>query len=240
MKKSIIFVAVISSLVVGFTAKDGLTTLGLKFAAPTINGRGNVSQPEVGEIVYDSSDAIFYGRSQTAGWVPLGGAPSIIPPGTILPYGGTIAPAGFVLCAGQTLAVADYPDLYAVIGTSFGSTTLGVDFRVPDFRGRFLRGVDNGAGNDPDRATRKRMAPNGNDGDQIGSVQGHAFQTHRHTSELYSDSSTAGTSALGARTSILYNAAWPTSYASATGTTAEPSSSETRPVNANVNYIIKL
>ena len=43
------------------------------------------------------------------------------------------------ICNGQSLSIADYPDLYAVIGTTFGHT-LSTHFNIPDYRNKFPRG----------------------------------------------------------------------------------------------------
>lgn len=63
------------------------------------------------------------------------------PVGTINAYGGTTAPEGWLLCEGQALSRTDYADLFAVIGTSFGSGDGSTTFNVPDLRGEFLRGA---------------------------------------------------------------------------------------------------
>lgn len=69
-----------------------------------------------------------------------------IPIGTILPYAGTNAPYGFLLCDGSEVERTKYPDLYDIIGTVYnGSSVLaGVGtYRLPDMRGRFPLGKDN-------------------------------------------------------------------------------------------------
>jgi len=75
----------------------------------------------------------------------------IIPAGTIMPYAGSTAPAGWVFAAGQEYnTTGTYAKLYAAIGTTYctndhgagGTCTTGV-FRVPDMRGRFVGGKDN-------------------------------------------------------------------------------------------------
>ena len=63
------------------------------------------------------------------------------PIGSILPFGGTIAPNGFFLCQGQALSRTDYKELFGVIGTSFGSGDGSTTFNLPDLRGEFLRGA---------------------------------------------------------------------------------------------------
>jgi microcystin-dependent protein len=66
---------------------------------------------------------------------------AIVKPGTILMYGGAAAPAGYLMCDGNSYAAATYPALFAVIGTSFGSGGAGF-FDVPDFISYFVKGSD--------------------------------------------------------------------------------------------------
>ena len=69
-----------------------------------------------------------------------------IPIGAILPYAGTSAPYGFLLCDGSEIERTKYPDLYDVIGTIYNGTSplAGVGtYRLPDLRGRFGLGKDN-------------------------------------------------------------------------------------------------
>ena len=66
--------------------------------------------------------------------------PLAVPSGTILPYGGTAAPTGYLLCDGTSYLRADYPDLFGIIGTAYGSID-SAHFTVPDMRGRFPFGL---------------------------------------------------------------------------------------------------
>lgn len=65
----------------------------------------------------------------------------VIPVGSIMPYGGLVAPSGWLLGDGEEYerAAAAYSDLFAVIGTRYGSRHPDY-FNVPDTRGVFLRG----------------------------------------------------------------------------------------------------
>lgn len=63
------------------------------------------------------------------------------PLGTILPFGGTSAPAGWMLCQGQALSRTTYAKLFAIIGTAFGTGDGSTTFNIPDLRGEFLRGA---------------------------------------------------------------------------------------------------
>lgn len=154
------------------------------------------------------------------------------PSGVISAFGGTTAPAGYLLCDGSTVSRATYADLFAAIGENFGEGDGSTTFHLPDLRGQFLRGVDGGAGRDPDAAGRSAMNTGGNTGDNVGSVQSHAMQLHNHNAAL-------GASGTAPPFSAVFNS---TNTATATPLTngmTGNTSSETRPTNAYVNYIIK-
>lgn len=116
--------------------------------------------------------------SKTAAAGALGG--SSLPTGSVIAFAGTTAPEGFLLCDGSELDVNDYKDLYNTIGNSYGTTDSGVKFNLPDLRGRFIRGVDSGAGNDPDAGSRIAAATGGNTGDNVGSLQDDMYKSHKH------------------------------------------------------------
>ena len=157
---------------------------------------------------------------------------ALVPPGTIVAYGGEAAPAGWLLCNGLSVSRSTYPSLFAAIGTAFGTASSTV-FNVPDFRGRFLRGWDSATGRDPDRASRWLMNNGGNTGDKVGSVQNDEFKSHDHGLTFY----TSGYN-------VSYNSAmeslgWARNNGTVTSSTGIRGGNETRPLNANVNYIIK-
>lgn len=64
--------------------------------------------------------------------------------GELRGFAGATAPAGWLLCQGQLLNVADHPALFAVIGTAYGGDGI-TTFALPDSTGRVMRGA--GAGN---------------------------------------------------------------------------------------------
>jgi microcystin-dependent protein len=69
-----------------------------------------------------------------------------IPIGTILPYAGSNAPYGFLLCDGSEVERGKFTDLYDIIGTIYNGAgpLVGINtFRIPDLRGRFPLGRDN-------------------------------------------------------------------------------------------------
>lgn len=63
---------------------------------------------------------------------------STAPIGTVLSFAGQTAPNGYLLCNGASYKVADYPDLYAVIGNTYGGDT--ENFNVPNLVDKFIQG----------------------------------------------------------------------------------------------------
>lgn len=136
---------------------------------------------------------------------------------------------GWMVCDGRKLEVSRFPRLYAVLGSLYGPAAKGT-FKLPDYRGAFLRGVDNGAGVDPD--TGERRKPNGDPGYAgVGSMQCDAFQLHQHHYTGVLDKATAQP---GSPATIVNPKPVET---------VEPvsgrHSSETRPRNIAVYFIIK-
>ena len=124
--------------------------------------------------------------------------PGGIPPGSIMAFAGNVSPVagdgaspdatvletwGWMICDGSLLTSGEFPYLYAAIGTIYNQAgDAKTTFRLPDFRGYFLRMVDMGRGIDPD--TGIRTLTNGTSNAGVGSIQSYALQTHTH---VYND-----------------------------------------------------
>lgn len=63
------------------------------------------------------------------------------PAGIIMPFAGTVAPQGYLLCDGSAVSRTTYATLFAVIGTTFGTGDGSTTFNVPDLSGRVPLGV---------------------------------------------------------------------------------------------------
>lgn len=61
--------------------------------------------------------------------------------GTIVPFGGSTSVDGFLLCDGSEYNRTDYPELFEVIGTSFGTPSANTKFKVPDLREATTKGA---------------------------------------------------------------------------------------------------
>src|SRR5205814_8184628 len=67
---------------------------------------------------------------------------AVIPAGTVVAFAGPVAPPGWLVCDGMEVDRGKFPDLFAAIGTVHGSGNGATTFRLPDYRGMFLRGAD--------------------------------------------------------------------------------------------------
>lgn len=77
--------------------------------------------------------------SDGSGWVSS--APVYVPTGAILMWGTASAPTGYFLCNGAAINRVAYSNLFAIIGTSYGSGDGSTTFNLPDFRDRFPVGA---------------------------------------------------------------------------------------------------
>ena len=113
-------------------------------------------------------------------------------PGTLKMWAGPAekVPAVWLICDGRQLnsnnfdtkSGKKYDHLFQIIGTSWGGS--GTNFRLPDFRGRFPRGVADVDSLDPDRAKRWALYPGGEIGPKVGSYQEDILASHLHPSNL--------------------------------------------------------
>ncbi len=154
-----------------------------------------------------------------------------VPPGTVSAFAGSEPPPGWLVCDGQTYQRSAYPALFAAIGVNWGAPD-GNSFNVPDLRGRFLRGVSGPGGLDPDCATRTASGPGGIAGcSEPGTLQDDDVASHTHDLAIgvhvsYNDCNACGNYTDMARPGF-------------SSTTTAFGGSETRPLNAAVEFIVK-
>lgn len=77
------------------------------------------------------------------------------------------APDGFLKCNGAAVSRTAYADLFDAIGTTYGVGNGSSTFNLPDMRGEFIRGWDDGRAVDSGRV--------------FGSAQDEAFKSHGHS-----------------------------------------------------------
>lgn len=121
-----------------------------------------------------------------------------VPIGTIIMWPGVNdAPSDWLLCNGSLHDAARYHQLSKLLAGHFGNTGGGTDpenekqFRVPDLRGQFVRGVDSTSAQDirdPDRDSRTN-ASGEVVGRVVGSLQADEFRSHTHQYQVFPHSS---------------------------------------------------
>jgi microcystin-dependent protein len=120
------------------------------------------------------------GDNTDTGWVPIPPATSFVPVGTLLDYAGPTAPAGFLLCFGQSVSTTTYAGLFAVIGYAWGGS--GANFTIPDLRGYVVCGIGNMGGTESSRINSyvgSALAATG--GKQNHVLDGNELTYHNHT-----------------------------------------------------------
>lgn len=167
---------------------------------------------------------------------PSGSGPGVVPVGTVVAYMGTTPPEGWLLCDGSIKSRTEFSALFSVIGTSCGSPDSS-GFNLPDLRGRFLRGVDGAASQDPDKDSRTAMNLGGNTGNVVGSVQEDDFESHEHNISGWGlvRRSTGGNDTV----EQVDRTPGEPDTRNSPRSMPKRGGNETRPKNAYVNYIIK-
>jgi microcystin-dependent protein len=99
------------------------------------------------------------------------------PIGVVLPYAGTAAPTGWLLCYGQAVSRTTYAALFAVTSTTYGVGDGSTTFNLPDLRGRVPAGQDDMGGSSANRLTNPGTTVGGIDGDVLGGTGGEENHT---------------------------------------------------------------
>ena len=163
-------------------------------------------------------------------------AAATVPTGSVTAFVGSSnsIPTGWLVCDGSQVNQSTYSDLYAVIGDMYGTADTG-KFRLPDFRGKFLRGYLAGTTNaigvvqgDAIRNFTGSFSTRGDYG-PFTAVSGVCdFTSETTDSFVFNNSDHQNTSIKGYRKISI-----------SLENTNYPTASEIRPVNYAVFYIIK-
>lgn len=156
------------------------------------------------------------------------GSGGLVPVGTVISGMWTNAPNGYLPCDGSSFSASTYPNLYSLLGKS----------TTPDLRGVFIRGYDPGAVRDPNGNARG-----------IGNIQNDAIRNITGSVKCYKwwENAVNPTGAfsvieepplgtVGSQTNPTRETFHTLNF-SAAGSV--PTSTENRPVNANLFFAIK-
>ncbi len=113
-------------------------------ASTAVAGLNNLLPSQTGNSSYslttDGTNAVWTAVAQ-------------VPVGTVVPFAGTAAPTGWLLCDGSPVSRTTYSTLYAITGTAYGAGNGISTFNIPDMRGRTAFGRDNMGGTTAGRLT---------------------------------------------------------------------------------------
>ncbi len=153
-------------------------------------------------------DQAWWGSTQRTDATSFSAGGSIgypVPAGTLLPYAGSSAPAGWLLCYGQAVSRTTYAALFAIVSTTYGVGDGATTFNLPDLRGRMIVGLDNMGG-----AAASRIAAATTLGQAAGTeTHAHTGASHTHTGPSHTHTTgdvtlTAAQSGLPAHTHDIY------------------------------------
>lgn len=244
-------------------------TLSGNTATNLINGSGTLNLPSSGTVTIPNGtgtlitnpmttggDVIYGGSSGTPTRLANGSsgqvltsnggtsAPSwqaapVAPSGSVIMYGGSSAPTGWLLCDGSAVSRTTYADLFAVLSTTYGSGDGSTTFNLPDARGVFVRGAGT------------QTISSINYTGTRGTTQGDQMQGHRHNNFLFgsensnpvpttnSGANNNGSLVTGNGARITGNELEIRGPATDTVNGTPRTGSETRPANIVLSYIIK-
>ena len=176
-------------LMLGFRALAANATTSPSFApdgqaAHPITKKGGAAL-QAGDIPGALAECLLRYNLANTRWELLNPAdppPPEIPSGAVIPFAGSAAPSGWLLCFGQAISRTTYATLFAAIGTSFGAGDGSTTFNIPDLRGRAAFGLDNMGGTAAGRIT---SAGSGIAGTTLGATGGDEhMQAHGHSASV--------------------------------------------------------
>lgn len=137
------------------------------------------TSPYTGQLIFET-DTFTLKFWNGSAWQGAVSAPS----GTINTFAGTTTPSGWLLCYGQAISRATYADLYAAIGTTYGTGDGSTTFNIPDLRGRVPAGLDNMGGSAASRLTSTVLSASNTLG-ATGGTQTHTMSTSEMPSHTH-------------------------------------------------------
>jgi len=172
-------------------------------------------------VAIGASGTVLKSDGTTITW---GDGTPAVPAGSVIYYAADAAPTGFLKANGAAVSRSTYSALFTAIGTTFGSGDGSSTFNVPDLRGEFMRGWDDGRGIDSSRS--------------FGSSQADEIESHTHNMFSSADAGSINAIPNSRYAGHLYNQHSTTSVANS-GSSGPTGGTETRPRNIALLACIK-
>ena len=172
-----------------------------------------------------------------------------VPTGAVFCVAVATIPTGYLECNGEAVNRTTYAALFSFIGTQYGAGNGSSTFNLPDLRGEFVRGLDNGRGIDPNRQvgsnqSGQNLSP---DHDADASATSNVSDPgHRHPSRGYGNDDDGGNQYTGSgnndvRSNAIEDATTGISVATNVSIDVDnDGGNEARPRNVAMMYIIKV
>lgn len=148
--------------------------------ATTANTTANTANTTANSALSTANSAVSTANSA------LTFAQAINPVGAVIWVATSTAPNGFLKANGAAVSRTTYAALFAALGTQFGAGDGSSTFNLPDLRGEFIRGWDDGRGVDSGRSfgssqTDSTALPNNPFGTSNPGSHNHSYNTNQGT-----------------------------------------------------------
>ena len=172
-----------------------------------------------------------------------------VPTGAVFCVAVATIPTGYLECNGAAVSRTTYAALFSFVGTQYGAGNGSSTFNLPDLRGEFVRGFDNGRGVDSGRGIGSSQSGQNlsHDHDADASATSNVSDPgHRHPSRGYGNDDDGGNQFTGSGNNSVRNNAIEdatTGISVATNVSIDVDNdggNEARPRNVAMMYIIKV
>ncbi|WP_143314801.1 phage tail protein [Clostridium sp. HBUAS56017] len=114
---------------------DGIQTGANVYVHPSSHGAAMITEDFNHRFVTDAEKIVWNNKTNDVSLV-----------GMVSYFAMKTPPAGWIKCNGATISRNTYSRLFSVIGTTFGEGDGKTTFKLPDLRGEFIKGWDDGRG----------------------------------------------------------------------------------------------
>ena len=167
-----------------------------------------------------------------------------VPTGSVFAMAVVSVPSGYLECNGAAVSRTTYSALFAVIGTAYGTGNGSSTFNLPDLRGEFVRGFDNGRNADTGRSiSTSQGSQNASHNHSANSTSTVTDPGHKHNLNFNMGSIISSGGAFGLKDSgnadRMFTATTGISVSTSTSI-GNQGGNESRPRNVAMMYIIKI